>query len=109
MDDLKEFIDEISNRNRDTMERICRMAGGLGVIVLCAGRMADIARYNEIESLTRVIVANQNGLATVGSPSQYPYFRNDLKYAEKEIDAGEGNAYAFTNGSCKKIRIPQEV
>lgn len=109
VDDLKELIDEISNQNRDTMERICRMAGGLGVIVLCAGRMADIARYNEIESLTRVIVANQNGLATGGSPSQYPYFRNDLKYAEKEIDAGEGNAYAFTNGSCKKIRIPQEV
>ena len=89
------------------MERICRMAGGLGVIVICAGRVSDISHYNEIESLTRVIVANQNGLALGGTPAQYPFFRNDLKYSEKDVEAGEGNAYSFVDGVCRKIKLPQ--
>ena len=107
IDDLKEFVDEVSNNNKNTMERICRMAGGLGIIVICAGRVSDISRYNEIESLTRVIVANQNGLALGGTPAQYPYFRNNLKYSEKDIEAGEGNAYSFVDGVCRKIKLPQ--
>ena len=106
VDDLKEFVDEVSDANRNTMERICRMAENLGVIVICAGRMSDIAHYNEIESLTRVIVANQNALVLTGSPSQYPFLRSNLKYSEKELDAGEGNGYLFTNGTCRKIKLP---
>ena len=69
IDDLKEFVDEVSDNNKNTMERICRMAGGLGIVVICAGRVSDISHYNEIESLTRVIVANQNGLAIGGTPA----------------------------------------
>lgn len=107
IDDLKEFVDEVSDNNRNTMERICRMAGGLGIIVICAGRVSDISHYNEIESLTRVIVANQNGLALGGTPAQYSYFRNNLKYSEKDIEAGEGNAYSFIDGVCRKIKLPQ--
>ena len=106
VDDLKEFVDEVSDDNRNTMERICRMAEGLGVIVICAGRTADIAHYNEIESLTRVIVANQNGFVLTGTPAQYPFFRNNLKYSEKGIEAGEGNGYAFIDGVCRKIKRP---
>ena len=107
IDDLKEFVDAVSDDSKNTMERICRMAGGLGIIVLCAGRMSDISHYNEIESLTRVIVANQNGLAIGGTPAQYPFFRNNLKYSEKDIEAGEGNAFVFINGTCRKIKLPQ--
>lgn len=107
IDNLKEFVDSVSDTNRNTMERICRMAGGLGIIVICAGRISDISHYNEIESLTRVIVSNQNGLAIGGTPAQYPYFRNNLKYSEKEIEAGDGNAYTFVNSVCKKVKIPQ--
>ncbi len=109
IDDLKEFVDEVSDRNKDTMERICRMAAGLGIVVLCACRTADATRLNEIESLTRVIVACQNGLGICGSPSRFPFFKNNLKYSEKEIEAGKGNAYAYSDGVCKKIKIPQEV
>ena len=106
VDDIKEFVDEVSDENRNTMERICRMAEGLGVIVVCAGRSSDVAHYNEIESLTRVIVANQNGLVLSGTPAQYPFFRSNLKYSEKEIEAGEGNGYAFVGGSCRKLKLP---
>lgn len=107
VDDLKEFVDQVSNNSKNTMERICRMAQGLGVIVLCAGRMADIAKYNEIESLTRVIVGNQNGLALNGTPAQHGYFQNDLKYTQRDQEAGEGLSYAFTQGKCTKIKMIQ--
>lgn len=107
VDDLKEFVDQVSNNSKNTMERICRMAQGLGVMVLCAGRMADIAKYNEIESLTRVIVGNQNGLALNGTPAQHGYFQNDLKYTQRDQEAGEGLSYAFTQGKCTKIKMIQ--
>ncbi len=107
IDDLKEFVDRVSDNSKNTMERICRMAQGLGVIVLCSGRMADIAKYNEIESLTRVIVGYQNGLVLNGTPSQHDYFQNDLKYSERDAEAGEGLSYRFSGGKCIRIKMIQ--
>lgn len=108
IDDLKEFVEKTTNKNKDTMERICRMAAGLGIVVLCAGRSADLAKLNEVESLTRSIAAYRNGLGLRDAPARFPFFKNNLKYAEKEIEAGAGNAYAFVNGTCKKIKLPQQ-
>lgn len=107
IDDLKEFVDKVSDSSKNTMERICRMAQDLGVIVLCAGRMSDIAKYNEIESLTRVIVANQNGLVMNGTPAQHEYFQNNLKFTERDLEAGEGFSYQFSGGKCIKIKMIQ--
>jgi len=107
IDDLKEFVDKVSDASKNTMERICRMAQGLGVIVLCSGRMSDVAKYNEIESLTRVIVANQNGLVMNGTPAQHEYFQNNLKFTERDAEAGEGLSYQFVNGKCTKIKMIQ--
>lgn len=104
IDDLKEFVDKVSDANKNTMERICRMAQGLGVIVLCTGRMSDISKYNEIESLTRVVVGNQNGLVTDGTPSQHGYFQNNLRFADRDLEAGEGLSYMFDGGNCIKIK-----
>ena len=103
IDDLKDYVDNVTDSNKNAMERICRMAQHLGVIVLCAGRMSDIQRYNEIESLTRVIVGNQAGI-TDGTPSQHNYFNNNLKYSERDSEAGENLNYLFLNGKCKKIK-----
>lgn len=105
IDDLKDFVDSVSDANKNSMERICRMAQNLGVIVLCAGRMSDISRYNEIESLTRVIVGNQNGLVLDGTPAQYGFFQNNLKYNERDQQAGEGLSYLFVGGTCKKVKL----
>lgn len=107
VDDLREFVDKVSDASKNTMERICRMAQGLGVMVLTAGRMADISKYNEIESLTRVIVANQNGLITDGTPAQHDYFQNDLKFTDRDAEAGEGLTYRFAGGKCIKIKVMQ--
>ncbi len=105
IDDLKEFVDSVSDANKNTMERICRLAQNLGVIVLSAGRVADISKYNEIETLTRCIVGNQNGLALDGSPAQHSYFQNNLKFTERDLEAGEGFCYHFSGGKCNKIKI----
>lgn len=107
IDDLKEFVDDVSDMNKNSMERICRLAQNLGVIVLSAGRMSDISKYNEIESLTRVIVGNQIGLTVSGTPAQYGFFQNNLKYNERDLEAGEGNGYVYVNGKCSKIKLIQ--
>ena len=107
IDDLKEFGDAVSDANKNSMERICRLAQNLGVIVLAAGRMSDMAKYNEVESLTRVIISNQNGIAVAGTPAQMSFFQNNLKYTEKDAEPGEGNGYLFINGKCSRIKLIQ--
>ncbi len=105
IDDLKEFVDAVSDASRNSMERICRLAQNLGVLVICAGRFSDLAKYNEIESLTRVIIANQNGIALNGTPAQYAFFQNNLKYNERDNEAGEGFGWIYLNGKCQRFRI----
>ena len=107
IDDLKEFVDAVSDANKNSMERICRLAQNLGVIVLTAGRMSDVSKYNEVESLTRVIISNQNGIAVAGTPAQMGFFQNNLKYTEKDAEPGEGNGYLFINGKCSRIKLIQ--
>lgn len=104
IDDLKEFIDSVTDECKTSMERICRLAQKLGVLVFAAGRAADISRYNEIESLTRVLVGNQKGVVVSGSASLFGFFQNDLKYNEKNVELQEGEAYFFDNGKCRKIK-----
>ena len=105
IDDLKEFVESVSDNNKSRMERICRLATDFGVIVTAAGRMADIAKFNEIETLTRLIVSYQNGIAMNGTPAQHTYFSNDLKYNERDSEAGEGFGYLFSSGKCRKIKL----
>lgn len=107
IDDLKEFVDAVSDNNKNAMERICRLAQGLGVLVFAAGRVSDLERYNEIESLTRCIVANQNTVGLGGSAGLHTFLRNDLNYKEKDAEAGEGNGYLFADGHCCKIKLPR--
>lgn len=105
IDDLKEYVDSVSEANKNSMERICRLAQNLGVIVITAGRISDLLRYNEIESLTRVIIGNQNGLALSDTPATFSYFQNNLKYNEKDVPAGDGNGFIFNNGKCLRVKL----
>lgn len=108
IDDLKEYVDSVSDNNKNTMERICRMAQGLGVIVVAAGRVTDLERYNEIESLTRVILSNQKGIGLGGSAQLHTFFRNDLNYKEKEAELAAGEGLYYDNGHCVKMKLPME-
>ena len=104
IDDIKKYVDDVTNDNVNSMERICRLAQFLGVIVIANGSIADIARNNEIDTLTRSIVSYQNGLAVSGTPNQITFFRNNLKYNEKDVVLESGSGYLFVNGECKAIK-----
>lgn len=106
IDDLREFVELSTDESKNSMERICRMAQHLGVMVFAAGRVSDLSRYNEIESLTRVILSNQKGLALGGTPAMHSYFQNNLKYNEKNVELGEDNGLVYDNGSCVKVKLP---
>ena len=104
INDIRNYVETVEKGNVDSMERICRLAQYLGVIVLVNGSITDIGKYNEIETLTRSIVSNQNGLAVSGTPSQMLFFRNNLKYNEKDVVLESGSGYLFVNGECKQIK-----
>lgn len=105
IDDIREFVDAVTEEDHNSMERICRLAEGLGVLVFAGGMSGDIAKYNEIESLTQAIVSAQKGIVAGGAPNSYSFFHNSLKYSEKAIEAGEGNGYLFDGGKCEKIKL----
>ena len=107
IDDLREFVDEADNDNKHSMERICRLAQGLGVLVFAAGRVSDLERYNEIESLTRAIVGGQLAVGLGAGAAVHSFLRNDLSYKEKEQEPGEGAGLFFDGGHCVRIKLPQ--
>lgn len=104
IDDLKEFVDEVEDESKNSMERICRLAQNLGVIVFAACRVADLEKYNAIESLTRVLVSNQQAMIMSGSAAVYTMFDNDLAYNEKNVELENGDAYLYCEGKCSRIR-----
>lgn len=105
IDDLREFVESASQTACDSMERICRLAQGLGVMVLAAGRMADMIKLNEIETLTRLIISGQRGLGIGASPAQTPFFQNSLSFAERDQAPEAGYGYLYDNGACAKLRL----
>lgn len=105
IDDIKQFVDDVTDDALETMERVCRLAKGLKLIVLAAGTTNDMLKYSQIESLTRTMFSNQKGIILDGTPAEHSYFVNNLKYSEKENEAGEGNAFLIENGNCVKIKI----
>lgn len=107
VDDLKEFVDGSEAESKNMLERICRMAQHLGVLVFAAGRVADLTKYNEIESLTRTVIGYQIGIAIGGTPAMYGFFQNGLSYHEKSQEMGDKNAYIFTQGKVSKVRIAE--
>lgn len=105
IDDLDEFIKTAGDENNDRMEKICRLAKNLGVMVFAAGRVSELRRLNQVESMTKELIQNQNGLAIGGSASMHEFFANDLNWAEKGKELPEGDAYLYNNGTCQRIKL----
>lgn len=108
IDDIKKYVDDVSNDNVSSMERICRLAQHLGVIVLVNGSISDVAKISVIETLSSSIVSCQNGLAVSGTPNQISFFKNNLKYNEKDVVLDSGSGYLFVNGDCKQIKYVEK-
>ena len=104
IDDLKDFVEKAGEENVSDMEMICTRAQYLGVNVFAGGRGTDLSRYNEIESLTRAIISNQQGILLSGSAALHVFFHNNMDYIQKSTELKKKEAYVFNNGSCVKIR-----
>ena len=103
IDDLKDFVEKAGEENVSDMELICTRAQHLGVNVFVGGRGTDLSRYNEIESLTRAVISNQQGIVLSGSAALHVFFHNNLDYVQKSTELKKKEAYVFDNGSCVKI------
>ena len=105
IDDLKYYVDTVEQEDLTKMEKIARLAGGLNVVLYAAGKVADMQKYAEIESLTRAIVMCQKGIALSDSAALFPFFKNDLSYAEKSAEFGKNSGMLFDEGVAKKIKL----
>ena len=74
-------------------------------MILAAGRSDDIAKYNEIELITRSFINHQNGISLSGSPNRHLFFKNDLKYNEKNNESEAGYAYRYIDGKCRLFKF----
>lgn len=106
IDDLRAFVDQISDNARDTMARICQMASGLGVIVIATARAEDVEAYSYRDVLTRTILESQNGIAVSGAVSMYYYFKVDARL-EQSGTLEPQDAFLFTKRTCYRIRRVQ--
>lgn len=105
IDDINEFVENVEDSQRNTMNRIATLAKNLGVVLIAAGRTTDVVKLGDIEPLTSTIVKYQNGLALEGSPSFNSFFTNNLSYAQKEENCKAGEAWKFFKGDCSKLII----
>ncbi len=104
IDDLVEFVTDISDANRDAMARICRLSKGYGLILLSAARINDVVKAG-FDPLVKTVVDCQNALAVSGTPKQHIYLANDLAYNEKDKELEEGSGYLYYQGSCKTVKF----
>lgn len=103
IDDLRAFVDEVSDDARDTMDRICQMAGGLGIIVAAAACGEDIESYSYRDVLTHTMLESQNGIAVSGAASMYYYFHADSRLEQSGTLAPQ-DAFLFSANTCSRIR-----
>ena len=103
VDDLVEFVTDISDANRDAMARICRLSKGYGLIFLCAARVSDVIKAG-FDPLVKTVIDCQNGLAVDGTPKQHIFYNNDLAYNERDKELESGSGYLYYQGSCKAVK-----
>lgn len=105
IDDLKDFVDAVSNTQKDRMERICRFTKNLGVMIFAAGRVTDIAKYNLVEGLTKAIVSCEKCVMLSGNPGMYTFYKMKMSFAELNNEIGKGNALVYNGDSSVKIKL----
>lgn len=105
IDDLKDFVDAVTNEQKDRMERICRFTKNLGVMIFVAGRVTDIAKYNLVEGLTKSIVSCQKSVMLGGNPGMYSFYKMEMSFTELNNDLGKGNALVYNGVSTVKIKL----
>lgn len=107
MDDIHSSFSLAEQDTWNKLEKISRGAKNLGLIILAAGRIADLNKDSVMEPVTRNLIQCGRGLALSDSPSLYKtVFSFTLSYEENTKNFGKGNAMLVEDGVCRKIRLP---
>lgn len=105
--DVCKFADIVSDENRDAMERICRMAKNMGVLVIASGRSSELMSFQINEPLTKTLLNAQRGIALGGNAGMHRYFPMNLSYEERSAEIAAGNALMVMQGNVRHIRWMQ--
>ena len=104
IDNLKQLADGVEDKDCESMERICRLAKGMNVMIIAAGRSDDITKYN-MELLTSGFIKHQNGMSLSGSPNQNNFFASALNNSEKSKEPEKGIGIVYNNEITTFIKV----
>ncbi len=105
IEDIKEWTESFNERDRGIMERICRQARGLGIMVIAAGSRDDIALLQASDALTAAILASGKALGLGGRASAYDFLPGAMDAKEKEAEMAAGDGCLFDGGQCTRIKL----
>lgn len=108
IDDIHEFVSEAGEQAWKRLRGIVCNGTDLGVIVIAAGRVTDISKLADIDSIVGKMVSAQNGFAISGSPSMHSYYVNDCAYDEKNVELKQYMGLLYHNGITEKIKIMEQ-
>lgn len=105
INDLKSFVDYISNDNLDLIQRLYRKSKGLGLVVIASGVNTELEKRNQIEAFTVALISSQNGLVVDGCSNDYSFLKNNLSYDEKKKSVEKGVGLLYNEGKCTKLKL----
>lgn len=107
IDDLMEFIVNISNEDRASL--LDNLTGGIGAYVIAAGCYDDIYKLKTGDIFTAAIVAQQNGLG-IGetlTPSTLSFFAAQPDQSQKYTALGAGIGMLYEGSRCRRIKLAE--
>ena len=106
---LKDFVIEAPSEMIETVEQCCRLGKELGVIVMVAGDIKDVAMYKDLEetNLIETIADSAISLLSDGKLGLYTDLKIGIKAAEKGNLLGDGVIYLAEQNRTQKIKFMQ--
>lgn len=105
IEDLKGLSEALGEEDRSALERICRQAQGLGVLVIAAGSREDIAGLCAADALTAAILSSGKALGLGGSADSYGFLMGEPEEGQGKADPAEGDGYLLDGGRWARIRL----
>lgn len=108
IENIREWAEGADEQTRSSLERICRQAKNLGVIVLAAGNTADIAGMCASDPVTAAILSSGKALGLGGRAASYSFLPGAGGDFVRVPEIGSGDGYLFDDGRCTKIKLPTD-
>lgn len=105
IEDLKGLSEALGEEDRSALERICRQAQGLGVLVIAAGSREDIAGLCAADALTAAILSSGKALGLGGNADSHVFLMGEPEEGQGKADLAEGDGYLLDGGRWARIRL----